>query len=93
MGLRATCSGVRWNADRVFTPIVRGFDSRPEYVGIRGNTPKYRRGSRVYSKTYGSNATVVAVDNDNAVPIYVIRIDGSTKDSYNVYERQLDNPK
>ncbi|AXH68865.1 hypothetical protein SEA_COMRADE_180 [Streptomyces phage Comrade] len=62
-------------------------------MGITGNTPKYKRGDRVYSKTYGSNATVVAVDNDNAVPIYIIRIDGSKKDSYNIYERQLGNAR
>ncbi|WMI33555.1 hypothetical protein SEA_KENREY_190 [Streptomyces phage Kenrey] len=54
---------------------------------------KWRRGDRVYSQTYGKNATVVAVDTDNAVPIYIIRIDGSKKDSYNVYQGQLSNPK
>ncbi|QZE11524.1 hypothetical protein SEA_JADA_188 [Streptomyces phage Jada] len=54
---------------------------------------KWRRGDRVYSKTYGANATVVAVDTDTSVPIYIIRLDGSNKDSYNVYERQLGNPR
>ncbi|AZU97235.1 hypothetical protein SEA_EMMA1919_188 [Streptomyces phage Emma1919] len=54
---------------------------------------KWNRGSRVYSQIHGANATVVAVDTDNAVPIYIIRVDGATKDSYNVYERQLRNPK
>lgn len=28
----ATCPGVRWNAGKVFTLVVRGFDSRPGYV-------------------------------------------------------------
>ncbi|XAO35351.1 hypothetical protein SEA_FRANCOB_184 [Streptomyces phage Francob] len=54
---------------------------------------KWQKGSRVYSKTYGSNATVVAVDTDNAVPIYIIRLDGAKKDSYNIYQGQLSNPK
>ena len=54
---------------------------------------KWGKGSRVYSKTWGSNATVVAVDTDNAIPIYIIRIDGSKKDTYNVYQNELSNPK
>jgi len=54
---------------------------------------KWGKGSRVYSQTYGKNATVVAVDTDNAIPIYIIRVDGSSKDSYNVYQNQLSNPR
>lgn len=81
---------LHWNGNRVFTPVNCGFDSRP---GCMSSTPKWNKGDRVYSKTWGANATVVAVDANNATPIYIIRLDGSKTDSYNVYERHLGNPK
>jgi hypothetical protein len=64
-------------------------------VSIEGKTPKYKRGDRVYSKTWGSNATVVASDNTRVFGevFYIIRLDGSTKDSYNIQENQLGKAK
>ncbi|WMI33792.1 hypothetical protein SEA_PATELGO_186 [Streptomyces phage Patelgo] len=64
-------------------------------MGLKGKTPKYRRGQRVYSKTWGCNATVVASDNTRSflTVFYIIRLDGSNKDSYNIPEHLLAPPK
>ncbi|WNN94745.1 hypothetical protein SEA_PHREDRICK_188 [Streptomyces phage Phredrick] len=64
-------------------------------MALKGKTPKYSRGQRVYSKTWGSNATVVASDNTRSfrTVFYIIRLDGATKDSYNIPEHLLAPPR
>jgi len=57
------------------------------------NKSKWVKGDRVYSQAFCSNATVVAVDMDGPKPIYIIKIDGSDKDCFNILEKNLRNAK
>jgi hypothetical protein len=52
---------------------------------------RYKRNGRVYYKTRGVNATVVASDNTRSfrVVYYIIRVDGDSKDTYDVPESEL----
>lgn len=51
----------------------------------------FKRGQKVYYQVRGKNATVVASDTTRSLKtvFYVIRVDGDSKDTFNVTQLEL----
>ena len=83
---------LHWNGSRAFNPVNCGFDSRRGYMAL---TPKYKKNARVRYMTRDKNATVVASDTTRSfrVVYYILRVDGDSRDTYDVSESELRPPR